>query len=91
MQDELARLSDSGLHVVAPRSNHDVPASHSGQSPVIVHAVRPPPRARDHACLIVRRPMIAELSRTRRRTSRTRIGSSSARLATADSRTRSAP
>jgi hypothetical protein len=44
MQDELARLSDSGLHVVSPRSNHDVPASHSGQPPVIVHAVRPPPR-----------------------------------------------
>jgi len=39
MQDELAGLSDNSVHVVALRSNHDVPASRSGQPSVVVSAV----------------------------------------------------
>jgi pimeloyl-ACP methyl ester carboxylesterase len=40
MQDELAGLSDNSVHVVALRSNHDVPSSHSGQPSVVVRAVQ---------------------------------------------------
>jgi pimeloyl-ACP methyl ester carboxylesterase len=39
MQDELARLSDNSVHVVALRSTHDVPASRGGQPSVVVSAV----------------------------------------------------
>jgi pimeloyl-ACP methyl ester carboxylesterase len=39
MQDELARLSDNSVHVVALRSNHEVPSSRSGQPSVVVGAV----------------------------------------------------
>jgi pimeloyl-ACP methyl ester carboxylesterase len=40
MQDELARLSENSVHVVALRSNHEIPSSHSGQPSVVVGAVR---------------------------------------------------
>jgi pimeloyl-ACP methyl ester carboxylesterase len=39
MQDELAQLSTSSVHVVAARSNHDIPSSRSGQPSVIVRGV----------------------------------------------------
>jgi pimeloyl-ACP methyl ester carboxylesterase len=39
MQDELAQLSSNRVHVVAARSNHDVPSSRSGQPSVAVRAV----------------------------------------------------
>jgi pimeloyl-ACP methyl ester carboxylesterase len=49
MQDELAGLSDSSVHVVALPSNHDVPSSNSGQPSVVVRAVQAVVRAaRDH-------------------------------------------
>lgn len=40
MQDELARLSENSVHVVALGSNHDVPSSHSGQPPVVIRSVQ---------------------------------------------------
>ena len=39
MQDELAQLSSNRVHVVAARSNHDVPSSRSGQPSVAFRAV----------------------------------------------------
>lgn len=39
MQDELAQLSSNRVHVVAARSNHDVPSSRSGQPAVAIRAV----------------------------------------------------
>ena len=52
MQDELARLSDNSVHVVALGSNHDVPSSHSGQPSVVIRAVQAVVgAARDHARL----------------------------------------
>jgi pimeloyl-ACP methyl ester carboxylesterase len=52
MQDELARLSDNSVHVVALDSNHDVPSSHSGQPSVVIRAVQAVVgAARDHAQL----------------------------------------
>jgi hypothetical protein len=45
MQDELALLSDNSVHVVARRSNHDVPSSHGGQPSVVVGAVEAVVRA----------------------------------------------
>ena len=39
MQDELALLSSNRVHVVAARSNHDIPSSRSGQPSVAVRAV----------------------------------------------------
>jgi pimeloyl-ACP methyl ester carboxylesterase len=49
MQDELAGLSDNSVHVLALRSNHDVPSSKSGQLSVVVRAVQAVVRAaRDH-------------------------------------------
>jgi pimeloyl-ACP methyl ester carboxylesterase len=52
MQDELARLSDNSVHVVALSSNHDVPSSDSGQPSVIVSAVKAVVRAaREHSRL----------------------------------------
>jgi pimeloyl-ACP methyl ester carboxylesterase len=40
MQDELARLSENSVHVVALASNHDIPSSSTGQPSVIVRAVQ---------------------------------------------------
>ena len=40
MQDELAQLSTNSVHVVAARSNHDVPSSRSGQPSVAVRGVQ---------------------------------------------------
>jgi pimeloyl-ACP methyl ester carboxylesterase len=40
MQDELAALSDNSVHVVALRSDHDVPSSYSGRPSVVIRAVR---------------------------------------------------
>jgi pimeloyl-ACP methyl ester carboxylesterase len=45
MQVELARLSGDSIHVVALRSDHDVPSSRSGQPSVIVRAVEAVVRA----------------------------------------------
>jgi pimeloyl-ACP methyl ester carboxylesterase len=45
MQDELAGLSDNSVHVVALRSDHDVPSAHSGQPSVVVGAVQAVVRA----------------------------------------------
>jgi hypothetical protein len=45
MQDELGALSDNSVHVVALRSDHDVPSSHSGQPSVVVRAVQAVVRA----------------------------------------------
>ena len=52
MQDELARLSDDSVHVVALGSNHDVPSSRSGQPSVVIRAVQAVVgAARDHTRL----------------------------------------
>lgn len=52
MQDELVGLSDNSAHVIALRSNHDVPSSNSGQPSVVVRAVQAVVRAaRDHTRL----------------------------------------
>jgi pimeloyl-ACP methyl ester carboxylesterase len=49
MQDELARLSDNSVHVIALASNHDIP---SGQPSVVVRAVQAVvDAARDHTQL----------------------------------------
>jgi pimeloyl-ACP methyl ester carboxylesterase len=40
MQDELAQLSTNSVHVVAARSNHDVPPSRSGQPSIAVRGVQ---------------------------------------------------
>ena len=45
MQDELARLSTDSVHVVALRSNHQVPSSQSGQPAVVARAVQAVVRA----------------------------------------------
>ena len=45
MQDELAGLSGNSVHVVAHRSNHDVPSARSGQPSVVVRAVQAVVRA----------------------------------------------
>ncbi|MEN3284685.1 MAG: hypothetical protein V7607_5825 [Solirubrobacteraceae bacterium] len=45
MQDELAALSDDSVHVVALRSDHDVPMSRGGQPSVVVSAVEAVVRA----------------------------------------------
>ena len=52
MQDELARLSDNSVHVIALASNHDIPSSRSGQPSVVVRAVQAVvDAARDHTRL----------------------------------------
>jgi hypothetical protein len=52
MQDELARLSDNSVHVIAPASNHEIPSSRSGQPSVVVRAVQAVvDAARDHTRL----------------------------------------
>jgi pimeloyl-ACP methyl ester carboxylesterase len=52
MQDELAELSDNSVHVIALRSNHDVPSPQSGQPPVVISAVQAVVRAaREHTRL----------------------------------------
>lgn len=52
MQDELALLSDNSVHVVARRSNHDVPSSHGGQPSVVVGAVEAVVRAARESALL---------------------------------------
>lgn len=39
MQDELAGLSDDSVHVVAIRSNHDIPSQDGGEPSVVIDAV----------------------------------------------------
>jgi hypothetical protein len=52
MQDELAALSSNSIHVVALRSNHDVPSPRTGEPAIVVRATRAVVRAaRDHAPL----------------------------------------
>jgi hypothetical protein len=49
MHDELAALSDNSVHVIALRSNHDVPSPESGQPSVVIGAVKAVVRAaREH-------------------------------------------
>jgi pimeloyl-ACP methyl ester carboxylesterase len=40
MQDELAGLSDDSVHVVAIRSNHDIPSPDGGEPSVVIDAVQ---------------------------------------------------
>jgi pimeloyl-ACP methyl ester carboxylesterase len=50
MQNELAGLSDNSVHVIALRSNHDIPSPRSGQPSVVITAVQAVVRAaREHA------------------------------------------
>jgi len=52
MHDELAALSDNSVHVIALRSNHDVPSPQSGQPSVVISAVQAVVRAaREHTRL----------------------------------------
>jgi pimeloyl-ACP methyl ester carboxylesterase len=52
MHDELAGLSDNSVHVIALRSNHDVPSPQSGQPSVVISAAQAVVRAaREHTRL----------------------------------------
>jgi pimeloyl-ACP methyl ester carboxylesterase len=52
MQDELAALSDNSVHVIALRSDHDVPSPQTGQPSVVIRAVQAVVRAaREHTRL----------------------------------------
>ena len=52
MHDELAGLSDNSVHVIALRSNHDVPSPHRCQPSIVISAAQAVVRAaREHTRL----------------------------------------